>query len=67
MKPAKTQQLLNMPTPLWVYVEDLRQTGLYGTSVAAVIRTLVMRGVQDAITQRFIKLRAFAEVEDSEQ
>lgn len=62
---AKTAQLLNMPAPLWVYIDDLRATGLYGNSIAAVIRSLVSDGIQRAIGDRLIKLRTFDQ-EDEE-
>lgn len=60
----KTAQLLNMPAPLWVYVDDLRATGLYGNSVAAVVRELVAAGIQDAIGKRIIRLRQFDTAEE---
>lgn len=60
----KTAQLLNMPAPLWVYVDDLRATGLYGNSIASVIRVLVAAGIQDAIGKRIIRLRQFSTTEE---
>jgi len=61
----KTAQLLNMPAPLWVYVDDLRATGLYGNSISGVIRTLVAAGIQDAIGKRLIRLRQFDMEDDA--
>jgi hypothetical protein len=55
----KSAQLLNMPPPIWVYVEDLKATGLFGNSTAGVIRYLVSEGIQRAIGQGLIKLRHF--------
>jgi hypothetical protein len=64
VKPPSKQQMLNMPAALWVYVDDLRQTGLYGPTFSAVVRSLVADGVQAAIGNRLIGLRRFETPED---
>jgi len=56
---ASKQRGLTLPGPLWAYVDDLRRSGLYGSSTSAVLRFLIYSGVQTAIGNRTIKLRQF--------
>ena len=54
---AKRQSGLTMTPTMWLYVDDLRRTGLYGDALSAVLRTLVSRGIEDAIGKKIIAVR----------
>jgi hypothetical protein len=52
----KRQTGLTMTPIMWAYIEQLRLTGLYGDSTSTVLRTLIMKGVEQAIANRIITL-----------
>lgn len=57
MNATKRQTGLTLPPTMWLYVEDLRATGLYGDALSSVLRHLIACGIQDAIAKRVIPVR----------
>ena len=47
---------LTMPAAIWAYIERLRQTGLYGDHQSAVMRSLIIDGIKQAVASGIIIL-----------
>lgn len=55
---TKTQQVRFKATPMMrLYLEDIRQTGLYGSTEGEVAERLVSQGIAKLIEQTVIALR----------
>ncbi|MCH8112696.1 MAG: hypothetical protein IH905_12200 [Proteobacteria bacterium] len=54
---AKDRVTPRVSTTTWRYLEDLMGTGLYGTTIDGVARTLIEAGIREAIGKSHIGVR----------
>ncbi len=55
--PSNKKAETRVPPIIHAYINDLVETGLYGTGPADVVRALIEAGIRDAIAKEIIKVR----------